>query len=158
MRSKFILKRVGIEYLDVLADLRIEFIKDMHPEYENELLTEIRNAFIHYLSELFNKDLYIGFIGENSDGEIACTAGLLLYYLPPLHSSRQRKIGHLLNFYTKPIHRKKGYGLELIEYIKYTARLEGIERLVLNATKMGYKLYKKASFFEPEEKAMILDL
>ena len=152
------LRKVGIEHLDVLADLRIEFIKDVHPEYENKFLTEIRKATVDYLSELFQNNSYIGFLGEHSDGEITCTAGLLIYYLPPLNSSICRKIGHVLNFYTRPNHRKKGYGLELIKYIKTTARLEGIERLVLNATKMGYKLYKKANFFEPEDIAMILDL
>ena len=158
MKSNLILKKVGIEYLEVLTDLRIEFIRDMHPEYENRFLTEIRKATINYLSELFNKELYIGFIGESPEGEISCTAGLLIYYLPPLNSSTHRKIGHVLNFYTRPNHRKKGYGYELIEYIKTTARLEGIDRLVLNATKMGYNLYKKASFVEPEDIAMILDL
>lgn len=158
MKSKLLLKKVGIEYLEVLADLRIEFIKDMHPEYENEFLTELRKATINYFSVTLKKDSYIGFIGENSDGEITCTAGLLIYHLPPLTSSKPRKFGHVLNFYTRPNHRKKGYGRELIEYMKTTARLEGIDRLVLNATKMGYKLYKKASFFEPEDMAMILDL
>lgn len=142
----------------MLTDLRIEFIKDIHPEYDNEFLSEILKGSINYLSELMSKNLYLSFIGKNIDGEITCTAGLLIYYLPPLNSPMYRKIGHILNFYTKPNHRKKSYGLELIEYIKTAARLEGIDRLVLNATKMRYKLYKKANFIEPEEKAIILTL
>jgi GNAT superfamily N-acetyltransferase len=83
---------------------------------------------------------------------------LLIYYLPPLNNENYRKIGHVLNFYTKPAYRKKGIGLKLMDYIKNTATDEKINRLVLNSTKMGFSMHKKAGFLEPEDKAMILDL
>ena len=97
-------------------------------------------------------------MGINNNGEIICTAGLLIYYLPPLNIEKYRKIGHILNFYTKPAYRKKGIGLKLMNYIKDTAVNEKIDRLVLNSTKMGFSMYKKAGFIEPKDKAMIIDL
>jgi hypothetical protein len=45
-----------------------------------------------------------------------------------------------------------------MNYLKDAAADEGINRLVLNSTKMGFSMYKKAGFLEPEDKAMILDL
>ena len=103
------------------------------------------------------KNSYIGYLGLIENNEIVCTAGMLLYAFPPLNSENSSKIGHILNFYTRPNHRKKGYGRELMEYIKKLALSHSINRLVLNATKMGYPLYKKAGFEEPDEKAMHLN-
>jgi GNAT superfamily N-acetyltransferase len=157
-KCELIFKKVGIEYLAILVDLRIEFIKNIHPEYKMDLLAKIHEATINYFKDLFDKNSYIGFLGMNSKGEIITTAGLLIYYLPPLNSESIRKIGHVLNFYTKPQYRKKGHGFELMNFIKITAKKERVSRLVLNATKMGYELYKKSNFIEPEDKAMILEL
>ena len=150
--------KAGIEYLETLVDLRIEFIKDIHPEYGNKLIKKIYDSTIKYFKELFNDNSYIGFLGLNADNQIICTAGLLISFFPPLNTESCRKIGHILNFYTKPEYRKKGYGMNLMNYIKKVAREEGINKLVLNATKMGFSLYKKSGFIEPEDKAMILNL
>ena len=158
IRMKLLFKTVGIEQLHELVDLRIEFIKDIHPEFDIKLIDKIREATIFYFKELLDCNSYIGFFGLDENNEIVCTAGLLLYFLPPFNFESCRKIGHVLNFYTRPQYRKKGYGLELMEYIKETAKNEGINRLVLNATKIGYGLYTKAGFTEPEERAMSLDL
>jgi hypothetical protein len=38
------LKKVGIEHLETLVDLRIEFIKDIHPEMDPQLLIKIQKA------------------------------------------------------------------------------------------------------------------
>jgi GNAT superfamily N-acetyltransferase len=152
-------KKVGKECLYDLVKLRIEFIHDLHPEYDRETLEKIRNATTSYFTLLFENNSYIGFLGAHSETEESiCSAGLLLYYLPPLNSESPRKIGHVLNFYTRPQYRKNGFGQQLMDFIKVTAKNEGITRLVLNATKMGYELYHKSGFFEPEEKWMVFDV
>jgi len=152
------LKKVGIEHLEILVDLRIEFIKDIHPEIDHQLLDKIQKTTLNYFNDLLNNNSYIGFIGINKNGEVICTAGLIIYYLPPLNNENYRKIGHVLNFYTKPAYRKNGIGLKLMNYLKDTAKSEKINRLVLNSTKMGFSIYKKAGFIEPEDKAMLINL
>jgi len=151
-------KKVGIEHLKILVDLRLEFIKDIHPEIDPQLLEKIQRATLIYFKDLLNNNSYIGFIGIINKSEIICTAGLLIYYLPPLNNENYRKVGHVLNFYTKPAYRKKGIGLKLMNYLKDTAANEKINRLVLNSTKMGFSMYKKAGFIEPEDKAMLIEL
>jgi len=151
-------KKVGIEHLETLVDLRMEFIKDIHPKVDLQLLEKIQKSTLTYFNDLLNNNSYIGFIGINNNGEIICTAGLLIYYLPPLNNENYRKIGRVLNFYTKPAYRRKGIGLKLMKYIKDTAAEEKINRLELNATKMGFSTYKKAGFIEPEDKALLIDL
>ncbi|WP_461247943.1 GNAT family N-acetyltransferase [Treponema sp. R6D11] len=151
------LKKVGIEHLEILVDLRMEFIKDIHPNTALQLLEKIKKSTFTYFNDLFNNNSYIGFIGLNNNGEVICTAGLLIYYLPPLNNENYRKIGHVLNFYTKPAYRRKGIGSKLMNFIKDTATDEKINRIVLNSTKMGFSMYKKAGFIEPEDKALLID-
>jgi GNAT superfamily N-acetyltransferase len=151
-------KRAGIESLEILVDLRMEFILDIHPEYPVDLMKKIHKATMEYFREAIGNNAYLGFLGVLSTGEIICTAGVLIYYLPPLKTESYRKIGHVLNFYTKPGYRRKNYGFELMEFMKKTAKEERICRLVLNSTAMGVPLYEKSGFTEPEDKGMSLDL
>jgi len=71
------LRKVGIEHLEILVDLRIEFIKDIHPEIDFKLLEKIQKVTLSYFNDLLNNNSYIGFIGINNNGEIICTAGLI---------------------------------------------------------------------------------
>jgi GNAT superfamily N-acetyltransferase len=150
-------KKTDIRDIDTLVELRLEFIKDIHPEHDDIHIENIRNGFVEYLKEHIQNNTYLGFLGI-AGGEIVCSAGLLIYDLPPLYSEKPRKTGHVLNCFTKPSYRRRGYGHGLIEFIKVCARDEGISRLYLNATPSGYSLYEKAGFAEPEDKSMFIDL
>ena len=93
--------------------------------------------------------MYIGFFGE-IDYQSACSTSLLIYNYPPLFSSTYRKIGHVLNFYTRPQYRNKGYGIGLMEYVKQQAKKINIYKLDLTATKAGYPVYQKCGFLDSE--------
>jgi GNAT superfamily N-acetyltransferase len=146
------------ERLDTLVEMRLDFIRDLHPEYTAKLLDGIRTATKPYFQELLTQDAYVGFLGSDDTGATVCSAGLLLYSLPPLNADRPRKIGHVLNFFTRPGCRRKGYGTELMEFMKAWAKDAGLHRLFLNATAMGLPLYAKSGFIEPDDKVMILNL
>jgi GNAT superfamily N-acetyltransferase len=150
-------KKTGLDDLNYLIELRVEFIKDIHPEYDNSLVERIKYGATEYLMEHIQNNTYSGFLGF-VDGEIVCSAGLLIYYLPPLRSEQPRKTGHILNCFTRLPHRGKGYGFGLIEFIRTSAKEDGISRLFLNATPSGYSLYKRAGFTESEDKAMCIEL
>jgi GNAT superfamily N-acetyltransferase len=83
---------------------------------------------------------------------------MLLYTLPPLPGSLDRRIGHVLNFFTYPPFRRRGFGQRLLEFIKADATGRKIVRLFLNAAPMGEPLYRKAGFVEQHEKALVLEL
>ena len=133
------------ENLDLLVQMRVEFIQDMHPEYSDEKMKERRSGVEAYVATQYASGSYIGFWGEN-DGTVVCSGALLVYHLPPLNGKEGRKIGHVLNFFTRKEHRKKGYGLGLMSFMKEYARDHGFSRLFLNATEDGYPLYVKAGY------------
>jgi GNAT superfamily N-acetyltransferase len=135
--------------IDLLLEMRLEFIKDIHPEYDHKKMEELSIGSYQYITEHIEKQMYIGFFGE-VDNQIACSTSLLIYSYPPLFSSNYRKIGHILNFYTRPQYRNKGYGIGLMEYVKQYAKENSIYKLDLAATKAGYPLYQKCGFLDAE--------
>ena len=135
--------------INSLLEMRLEFVKDIHPEYDNNKMKELSIGSYQYIKEHIEKDMYIGFFGE-IDNQIACSTSLLIYNYPPLFSSTYRKIGHVLNFYTRHQYRNKGYGIGLMEYVKQQAKKINIYKLDLSATKAGYPVYQKCGFLDSE--------
>ncbi len=135
--------------IDLLFEMRLEFVKDIHPEYNNKLIDEIAIGSYQYIKEHIDKDMYIGFLGEVND-QIVCSTSLLIYYYPPLFSSEYRKVGHVLNFYTRPQYRNRGYGCGLMEFVKQFSKTINIYKLDLSATNAGYALYQKCGFIDAE--------
>jgi GNAT superfamily N-acetyltransferase len=136
---------VGKNRLEELSELRMEFIRELHPELSGPRLDEIAAGSRAYIEWLLADEAYVGFIGV-LDSAIVCTAALLVYRLPPLASAEPRKVGHVLNFFTRKAHRGNGYGRGLMEYIQEYGRERGFHRLFLNATEDGYPLYRKCGF------------
>lgn len=155
MPSNCLYALVGENRIDQLTELRLEFIQEMHPELSGTKLEEIRAGSLQYVKWLLSSDSYVGFIGV-VDSTIVCTAALLVYSLPPLDTAESRKIGHVLNFFTRKEHRRRGYGRGLMEYIVEYGKEHSFHRLFLNATDEGYPLYKKCGFVDAP-KAMSFD-
>ena len=147
--------------LDLLVQMRMAFVRDMHPEYDEKRLAQIRAGTVAYVLEQSAAGSYVGFFGVDHDtyggdrisagdaipiDAIACTGALLVYTLPPLHAGDVRKVGHVLNFFTRKDFRKRGYGKGLMEYMIAYARENGFSRLFLNATADGAPLYRKVGY------------
>lgn len=135
--------------IGLLLEMRLEFVKDLHPEYDRKKMEELSTGTCQYIKEHIEKGMFVGFLGEVG-GQIACSTSLLIYNYPPLFSSNYRKIGHVLNFYTRPQYRGKGYGLGLMEYVKQYAKESDVYKLDLAATKAGYPLYQECGFIDSE--------
>lgn len=135
--------------IDRLLEMRLEFVKDIHPEYDNRIMEDLSIGSYQYIREHIEKDKYIGFFGEINH-QIACSASLLIYNYPPLFTSEYRKIGHVLNFYTRLQYRSRGYGIGLMKFIKHYAKGINIYKLDLSATEAGYSLYQKCGFQDAE--------
>lgn len=144
------------EEIDALAEMRVRFILDLHPDYAPRA-EEIRRAILVYLREHLAQKRYIGYLGR-SDGQLVCSAGLLLYDLPPLHPEQTRRVGHVLNFFTAPEFRRQGVGRRLVEFIVADAKARGLDRLALNATEQGEPLYRQTGFHEQEEAYLVKEL
>ncbi len=145
------------EDFDLLVELRLAFVFEGQTPLAAGEFQQAKQAYITYLREQLSRDSFVGYLGF-LDAQPVCVAGLLLYDLPPLRHRLRRRIGHVLNFYTLPEHRKKGYGTALMQFIAEDARKRGLDRLFLNATAMGEPLYRNFGFAESTATALQLDL
>ena len=139
------------------VQLRGDFVRDMLLNVDgldwNHFFAETR----HWVERHLNEKSYLTYVGY-LNGTPAAFASLMLYTLPPLPGRPTRLVGHLLNFYTYPDFRRRGFGTALIKHIKADAPKRGIHRLFLNAAPMGERLYRRAGFVEQAEKALVLEI
>ena len=56
------------------------------------------------------------------------------------------KTGTVLNVYTKPEYRKKGYAKKLMNMMLEDAKAENVSIIELKATEDGYSLYQSVGF------------
>lgn len=146
--------------LELLTDMRLAYILHDHPGMAEAERLAMRTATHEFIGSARAEGRYLGFVGllDGPGGEAACSAGLLVYDLPPIDAPSPRRVGHVLNFFTLPGFRRRGYGRGLMEFMIKTAGERGFDRLVLNATPDGYPLYLACGFGESEYKALRLVL
>lgn len=101
-----------------------------------EQLTQLRLA---YLMEDY------GELNENEQEIVAC-AWLLVVEKPMSPAFINGKTGTVLNVYTKPKHRCKGYGKQVMNMLLQDAVNMELSVVELKATEAGYSLYQSIGF------------
>jgi GNAT superfamily N-acetyltransferase len=155
MEAEFAL--AGRESIEELLDMRLEFLLGLESHGEPLDPAALRDANRVFLEEAMGRGAYAGFLCRVDGRPVACV-GLLLYSLPPLRDPAPRKVAHVLNVYTQPAFRGRGYATRLMELAIAWAREAGCARLFLNATREGEGLYRRLGFDEQKDKALILPL
>lgn len=136
--------KATIEDIGVLTDLRIAYLNEDLGVISNENL-ELRQASLpSYYEKHLNKDL-MAYVARDEIDIVSC-AFLLIVEKPMSPSFITGKTGTVLNVYTKPDYRKKGYAKKLITTMLEDAKAEGLSIIELKATEDGYSLYKSVGF------------
>ncbi len=143
--------------VDELVEVRVRFALDVHPVSDGAEIKELERHTREYILRGMCNDSYIGFLGL-LNGRTVGAASLLIYTLPPMPGTLDRRQGHVLNVYTVPDLRGKGIGRRMMETLISEARKRGLFRLFLNSTKMGEPLYRSLGFVQQEEQALVLPL
>ena len=139
-----IFDKATIEDIGVLTDLRIAYLNEDLGVISNENL-ELMQAFLpSYYEKHLNKDL-MAYVARDEMDIVSC-AFLLIVEKPMSPSFITGKTGTVLNVYTKPDYRKKGYAKKLITTMLEDAKAEGLSIIELKATEDGYSLYKSVGF------------
>jgi len=135
----------GKDEIERMIELRMEFIREFRPEYSKERLGDIERGSTDFIREKIAQGLYTAFFGEE-DGQIVCAAAFLFYDYPPISCEKPRRIGHVLNFYTRKPYRRQGLGRALMQYLLEYARENGLAKVDLDASEDGYPLYLECGF------------
>lgn len=139
-----IFDKATIEDIGVLTDLRIAYLNEDLGVISNENLELMQASLPSYYEKHLNKDL-MAYVARNEMDIVSC-AFLLIVEKPMSPSFITGKTGTVLNVYTKPDYRKKGYAKKLITTMLEDAKAEGLSIIELKATEDGYSLYKSVGF------------
>lgn len=136
--------KATIKDIDVLTDLRVAYLNEDLGVISDENLELMKSTLPSYYTKHLNKDLMV-YVARDGEDIVSC-AFLLIVEKPMSPSFITGKTGTVLNVYTKPDYRKKGYAKKLITTMLEDAKAEGVSIIELKATEDGYSLYKSVGF------------
>jgi GNAT superfamily N-acetyltransferase len=126
----------------------------------DERLEEMRLLTEAYLAEALPTGSYRHWFAEVG-GEVVAGAGVQLRRALPTTHPTGRIVNTLqalvLNVFTDPGHRGRGYGQLVMEALHDHLRAEGIENLVLHASPQGHPMYVKLGYTASNEMRLWLD-
>jgi GNAT superfamily N-acetyltransferase len=128
----------------LVVDYRIAFATEFAGKQPPMIEKETRTRLHTYFSKELNKN-YICWYAKDGD-EIAAIGGLVLREGPGNLKNPSGKWGYIMNVYTVPHHRRKGYCSAILDRLIGTARERGVMAIELHASKAGAPVYEKHGF------------
>jgi GNAT superfamily N-acetyltransferase len=128
-----------------LAELRWDF----RDEDGTEQPVISRGEFIEACTAFLRRGLESGYhtywIAEQ-EGEIISQVFVHRIDLVPRPCKVQDQFGYITNNYTKPVYRNKGIGSKLMKRVKWWARDEDLELLIVYPSERAVAFYERAGF------------
>lgn len=135
-------EKATIKDINMLTDLRLAYLQeDLGVITDKQLIQE---SLPGYYEKHLNKDLMV-YIARDDEDIVAC-AFLLIVEKPMSPSFITGKTGTVLNVYTKPEYRNKGYAKKLMTMMLEDATAQDVSVIELKSTEDGYSLYKSVGF------------
>jgi len=138
--------------IDTLVKLRFDYISteiELSAKDKTKLEPKLREYFKEYVPE----EKFTAYAME-IDGEIVSAAFLIIDEKPPGLNNLNGRYGTIMNVFTYPEHRGKGYATSVMSSLIVDADNIFVSVLDLYSTKAGKRLYEKLGFKEVEYSAM----
>lgn len=132
--------------IPALTGLRIAYLQEDLGAIAEDALHSIRAALPVYFEKHLNNDL-MAFVAREGGTIISC-AFLLIVEKPMSPAFITGKTATVMNVYTMPEHRHKGYARKLMTLLLEDAKALDVSIVELKATEDGYPLYRSLGFEE----------
>lgn len=144
MRS-LITETAKLKDIPQLTEMRLAYLKE-DTGLSTEQEKKIRESLPDYFERNLNRNIFC-YVCRDAE-EIVSSAFLLIIEKPMSPSFMNGKTGTVLNVYTKPAYRKRGYAGALMDRLIASAKEMGLCRIDLKATRDGLSLYRSKGFQE----------
>ena len=139
-----VVENANIEDVTLLTELRLEYLKEDHGKLSKSDIEIIRRDLPDYFKKNLNQNIFCYLIREKE--EIAACAFLLVVEKPMSPAFITGRTGTVLNVYTKPQYRHKGYAKGIMNQILSDAVEKNLSVVELKSTENGYRLYQSVGF------------
>ncbi|MBQ1368245.1 MAG: GNAT family N-acetyltransferase [Firmicutes bacterium] len=144
------IEKARLDDTDELVELRLAYLEEDNGSLDFDMARKIRETLPDYYRSKLNKELFVYLIRE--DNVIVSCAFLLIVQKPMSPSFPNGKTGVVLNVYTRPSFRRKGYARKIMDGLIQDAERMQLSVIDLLATEDGYPLYQKVGFKDDEAK------
>ena len=136
--------------VDELVDLRVAYLAEDNGKLDKGDEAAIQDGLPGYYRAHLGRDLHAYVIREG--GRIASCALLIVIEKPMSPAFMSGRSGIVLNVYTRPDCRRRGYARQVMEALLADADKLGLSVVELQATDDGYPLYLSVGFKDDEAK------
>ncbi|MDE7254033.1 MAG: GNAT family N-acetyltransferase [Acetatifactor sp.] len=145
-----VVENANIEDAAVLTELRLAYLKEDYGKLGKDDIEIIRRDLPDYFKKHLNRNLF-GYLIREKEEIVAC-AFLLVVEKPMSPAFITGRTGTVLNVYTKPQYRRKGYAKEIMNQLLSDAAEKNLSVVELKATEDGYRLYQSVGFVDEVSK------
>lgn len=143
-------EKAGIADIDQLVELRIAYLTEDNGRLDDDVAAAIRRDLPSYYTEHLGNDLHV-YVAREGSTIVSC-AFLLEVHKPMSPAFINGKTGIVLNVYTRPASRRRGYARKLMEALLADASAMELSVVELQATEDGYPLYLSVGFVDEASK------
>ncbi len=133
-----------------LVRMRIAYLREDHGSLSESDERVLRRDLPDYYRKHLNQDLFVYMVREG--GTIVSCAFLLVTEKPMSPSFINGKTGTVLNVYTEPSARRKGYAGAVMKALLAEAERMELSAVEPQATEDGYPLYRSVGFTDDVSK------
>lgn len=131
--------------LDQIVQLRMRLFDDATEMNGVGPDEAILNVTVDYFRQSFDKDdckTWVAFV----DQHVVAVGSLAVFCRPPYPGNLAGKDAYLLNMYTLPEYRRRGYAQAILKEAMQYAQQQGFGKIWLHATADGQPVYAGAGF------------
>lgn len=145
-----IVENAKIADIAILTELRIAYLKEDYGRLDEDDIKKIRRDLPSYFKKNLNQNIFCYLI-RNTEEIVAC-AFLLIVEKPISPAFITGRTGMVLNVYTNPKYRHKGYAKKIMNKLLSDAVEKNLSVVELKSTEDGYHLYKSIGFTDEVSK------
>jgi GNAT superfamily N-acetyltransferase len=150
----YIIRAASAADIPHIVHHREQMFREMGTECDYAAMAE---ACTRWYGEALPTGTYRGWMAEHG-GRVIGGGGMIVMPWSPGPSRLDPRMAWVYNVFVEPAHRGHGLARRLLEDMHACCREQGIERLALNATAAGARVYRDLGYTSPDEPMMRLDL
>ena len=145
-----IVENAQIADIALLTELRIAYLKEDYGKLSEDDINRIKRDLPDYFKKNLNQNIFCYLIRDKE--KVAACAFLLIVEKPMSPAFITGRTGTVLNVYTNPAYRHRGYANKIMNKLLTDAIEKNLSVVELKSTEEGYHLYKSVGFIDEESK------
>ncbi len=145
---KIKIRKIGPEEIPVLIQYRISYLTELQGEMNETYKNKLEKDLLIYFKKSISEGSFLALMAE-VNGEMVSFGGMVIKKIPGDRNKTTYREGDILNMYTSPAFRQKGFSSIILKHLLEEAKKLGITKVALHTSKEAEKLYRTFNFSEP---------